>query len=213
MTLFDTPRPRLRRPSGHVPEPGRGPERRLRVASTTAAEARSHVRHVLPDGTPLVIRPIRPEDADSEQAFVRGLSSESRRLRFLGALAELSPAMLDRFTRIDPDREAALVAFAGDDVRAHQVGVARYTIEDDGRSSDGRTAEFALVVGDDHHHQGIGRRLMELLLDAARAHGVGRIRGEVLADNAAMLGLMGRLGFTVRPHPEDRALVLVERAV
>lgn len=208
MTLFDTPKPRLRRPLGRVSEPGRVSERRLRVAGTTTPEAKPPVRHLLPDGTPLVIRPIRPEDAASEQAFVRGLSSESRRRRFLGALTELSPAMLDRFTRIDPDREAALVAFAGDDARARQVGVARYAIEDDGR-----TAEFALVVGDEHQHQGVGRRLMELLLDVARAHGVGRMRGEVLADNAAMLGLMGRLGFIVRAHPRDGAMMLVERPV
>ena len=167
------------------------------------------VRHVrLPDGTPLLIRPIRPEDAESEQAFVRGLSIERPRKRFLGALSELTPAMLVRFTHTDPSRETALVAFAGEGAEARQVGVARYAMDEEG---DGRRAEFALVVGDERHHQGIGTRLMRLLIDAARTHGVERLHGEVLADNLAMLGLMRRLGFAERPHPADARLVAVER--
>ena len=59
----------------------------------------------LADGTDLIIRPIRPEDAEIEQDFVRGLSAESKYFRFMDTLQELSQTMLVRFTQIDYDRE------------------------------------------------------------------------------------------------------------
>src|SRR5690606_20175948 len=67
-------------------------------------------RYVLRDGTPLTIRPIRPEDAPLEARFVAGLSERSRYLRFMYVLKELTPEMLSRFTQIDYDREMALIA-------------------------------------------------------------------------------------------------------
>ena len=64
-----------------------------------------------PPGRPRVtLRPIRPEDAEMEQAFVSGLSPESRYFRFMGTMRELTPQMLVRFTQIDYDREMAFVA-------------------------------------------------------------------------------------------------------
>ncbi|MEO5763910.1 MAG: acetate--CoA ligase family protein, partial [Casimicrobiaceae bacterium] len=82
---------------------------------------------VLKDGSTLTMRPIRPEDADLERAFVHGLSDQSRFFRFFYQLHELTPAMLARFTQVDYDRELALVATAKD-ARAPEsfVGVARY---------------------------------------------------------------------------------------
>ena len=73
----------------------------------------------LADGTPLILRPIRPEDADNELAFVSGLSEHSRYMRFMNALRELSPAMLARFTQIDYDRDMALVVLTAQIGRAH----------------------------------------------------------------------------------------------
>ena len=64
----------------------------------------------LSDGTPLHVRPIRPEDAELERAFVHGLSEQTRYFRFFYQLHELTPAMLARFTQVDYDRELALVA-------------------------------------------------------------------------------------------------------
>ncbi len=56
------------------------------------------------------LRPIRPDDAEMLQAFVRGLSQESRYFRFASAMQELPARMLARYTLIDYDREMALVA-------------------------------------------------------------------------------------------------------
>jgi acetyltransferase len=66
-------------------------------------------RWQLPDGRDVMIRPIRPEDATMERAFVDGLSPESRYYRFMYRMEKLSPRMLARFTQIDYDREMALI--------------------------------------------------------------------------------------------------------
>jgi acetyltransferase len=162
----------------------------------------------LSDGTPLIIRPIRPEDAESEQKFVKNLSDEARMFRFMGVLNELSPEMLVQFTQIDYRREMALVAMAEIDGEEVQCGVARYVINPDGRS-----AEFAVVVSDQVQQQGIGTRLMKGLFRAARDHGLTTIEGTVLRNNAPMLKLMEALGFTTRRDPDDAELVIVERTL
>jgi acetyltransferase len=160
----------------------------------------------LANGVTLTIRPIRPEDAESEQAFVRDLSPEARQLRFMHAMTELTPAMLARFTQIDYAREMALVAITEEDGNPVQRGVARYVINPDEKS-----CEFAIVVSDKLQHQGIGTRLMQALMDAARDHGLTVMEGTVLAENRAMLTLMGELGFSVTRSSDDKDLCQVER--
>lgn len=161
----------------------------------------------LVDGTPLEIRPIRPEDANNTQTFVAELSDEAKMFRFMGALNELSPEMLVQFTQIDYRREMALVAMA--ELEAEdwtQLGVARYVI-----NPDDKTCEFAIVVSDKVQHQGIGTKLMKALFDAARQHGMDVMEGTVLRNNTPMLKLMKELGFVQRMDPDDRELVIVER--
>jgi acetyltransferase len=156
----------------------------------------------LPDGRTVTIRPIRPEDADLEQDFVKRMSDESKYYRFMDTLRELTQAMLVRFTQIDYDREMALIATIPDeDGKELQIGVSRYVT-----NPDGETVEFALAVADDWQKHGIGRRLMTALIDSARAKGYRAVVGDVLALNSKMFRLMGSLGFTIHPHPEDPAV-------
>lgn len=159
-----------------------------------------------PDGREVVVRPIRPEDAQIEQAFVRGLSPEAKYFRFMHALQELTPAMLARFTQIDYDREMAFVAVEQVNGVETEVGVARYTARPDRES-----CEFAIVVADAWRGLGLGTRLMDALMECARSRGLRVMEGEVLADNAAMLRLVARLGFSERVHDEDPALRVVTK--
>ena len=154
------------------------------------------------DGKTVTIRPIRPEDADMEQEFVKNMSEESRYYRFMDTIRELTQTMLVRFTQIDYDREMALVAtLPGDDGKDHQIGVARYVVNPDGES-----VEFALAVGDDWQKCGVGRKLMSALIDCARMKGYRAVVGDVLSTNTKMFRLMTSLGFTVHPHPDDTAV-------
>ncbi|MDE1714700.1 hypothetical protein PWG14_19595, partial (plasmid) [Chromobacterium amazonense] len=79
----------------------------------------------LRDGTPVMIRPVRPEDADMQQAFVRNLSEESRYNRYLSSIKQLSQSMLVRFTQLDYDREMALAMTREGEAGEEMLAVAR----------------------------------------------------------------------------------------
>src|SRR5690606_39472005 len=56
------------------------------------------------DGREWVLRSIRPADAEPLQNFIRGLSDESRYMRFVSMLREVTPRMLARYTRRSEER-------------------------------------------------------------------------------------------------------------
>jgi acetyltransferase len=161
----------------------------------------------LGDGGVVLLRPMRPEDAELERRFVDALSPESRYYRFMYRLDHLSTAMLARFTQIDYDREMALVAArdAGT-VQERIIGVARYALNPDATS-----CEFALAVADEEQRHGIGRVLMLALFAAAAARGLTRMEGEVLAHNRKMLAFCRSLGFSLRHRLEEPDIVAVTR--
>jgi acetyltransferase len=144
------------------------------------------------------LRPIRPEDASIEQAFVRGLSEESRYFRFMNELRELTPQMLKRFTCIDPANEMAYIVTLQKAGVETEIGVGRYIINPDRES-----CEFAIVVADDWQHHGVGSRMMGALIAHARARGLKRMDGYVLSGNGRMLELMREIGFEIHTSPDD----------
>jgi acetyltransferase len=155
-------------------------------------------------GVELRVRPIRPEDAAMERAFVDGLSEQSRYLRFMQHLPSLTPQMLARFTQVDYDREVALLALDGAAGAEAIIAVARYIANWDGES-----AEFAVVVADAWQGRGVGFRLMRILIDCARKRGFKRLMGAVLAINASMLAMVAALGFTAQRDPTDPEQMIV----
>ncbi len=168
------------------------------------------------------IRPIRPDDADMLQAFVRNMSQESRYFRFASTMQELPARMLARYTLIDYDREMALVAVLRDRQaspavdgqepvfveRERIIGVSRYIT-----NPDRTTCEFSLAVGDDFKGQGLGSRLMLSIADFARSKGLEQIEGLVLSNNPNMLRLMKGLGYEQREFPEDPDFKLVVKTL
>ncbi len=152
----------------------------------------------LPDGTDVLIRPIRPEDAQMEQEFVKQLSPESKYFRFMNTIRELTQTMLARLTQIDYDREMAFVAVTRQEGKEVELGVCRYATNPDGES-----CEFALVVADAWQHRGVARKLMGALIECARAKGLKYMVGHVLANNERMLRLVTGLGFVVSQSAED----------
>ena len=152
----------------------------------------------LNDGTDIVIRPIRPEDAEIEAEFIRGLSKESKYFRFMNSLQELSQEMLVRFTQIDYHNEMALIAVHPVDSGEEQIGVARYTT-----NLDKKSCEFALVVSDQWRGRGIAHHLMTRLMQIARDRDLEWIEGQVLGNNVRMLALMKSMNFQITNDEED----------
>lgn len=156
------------------------------------------------NGCRITLRPIKPEDAELTQAFVKKLSPQSRYFRFMNAVRELTPAQLVRLTQIDYDREMAFIAVTTDENSGAeiQIGVARYAINPDGVS-----CEFAIVLADEWQGQGLAQRLMQTLIATARNHaGLQTMNGDILAENQHMLAFVSRLGFVLSAHPDEPGL-------
>ncbi|NKC29302.1 GNAT family N-acetyltransferase [Roseomonas sp. BU-1] len=160
-------------------------------------------------GPPLLVRPIRPEDAEAHAEMFRRLTPEDVRWRFFSQMRELPAVLVARLTQIDYDREMAFVAVRPrEDGTEDMLGVSRLI-----REGDGETGEFAVVVDRSMKGQGLGRHLMDLLFAWARETGIREIVGQVLADNVPMLGFIRALGFTTRRSPEDEEVVEARRRV
>ncbi|MBX2885810.1 MAG: GNAT family N-acetyltransferase [Granulosicoccus sp.] len=157
---------------------------------------RDWIRHcTLKNNEQLTLRPIRPEDGDGIAQLVHNMSPEARYMRFMHAMESLPPRMIAQFTKIDYDRQMAFCALPAD---GSLVGVARYSINPDGTSS-----EFAIAIADDWQRQGLSTRLMQLLIEHARDHDLHSISGEVLTRNQPMRGLMESMGFKCNIDPES----------
>ena len=155
----------------------------------------------LPNGTRIVIRPIRHDDKALLSAALPRLSPESSRGRFLTTKSSFSAEELRYLTEVDGISHCALVAVLADDPQ-RLIGVGRYVRLPD----DASTAEVAIVVGDQYQGQGLGSRLGLLLADHARAHGVQRFVATMLSDNLAAHRLFGKISArleTVTTHGVD----------
>jgi acetyltransferase len=152
----------------------------------------------LKDGTPITIRPIRPEDEPLMVKFHGTLSDETVHYRYFGfPKLELRVAH-ERLTRIcfnDYDREIALVAVrsALGTEEDQIIGIGRLM-----KAHGINEAEFAIVISDNFQHQGLGTQLLSLLVDIGRKEGAELIFGQILPENYGMQQVSKRVGFTVR---------------
>ena len=165
-------------------------------APLAASDTMSHWHETLSDGSRVLIRPIRKEDADLERAFIERLSPESRWYRFLGQM-KVSNDMLKRLTDIDFQREVAFVALRHDTGEKKEIGVSRFCI-----SADGASCECAVVVADEWHGKGLGHLLMRLLIDVARRRGIKHMFSVDAAGNQQMSDLAASLGFNRQFNPD-----------
>jgi acetyltransferase len=151
----------------------------------------------LRDGSPITIRPIRPEDEPLMVKFHGTLSDETIHFRYFGfPKLELRVAH-ERLTRIcfnDYDREIALVAIRQvlDTKEGEIIGVGRLI-----RLHGVNEAEFAIVISDRFQRQGLGTQLLRLLVDIGRGEGVERIFGQILPENYGMQQVSKKVGFTL----------------
>src|SRR6202521_4514959 len=144
----------------------------------------------LESGESLGVRPVRHDDGEREKAFVCALSLESRYQRMLSGGTKFTPEWIDSMTHIDYHRHMAFAVTTVSDGVEQFIGVGRYVV-DAVKSS----AEIALVLADAWQGQGLGRRLLETLLEHAASAEIREGVGTVLATNVAMLRLVPFIGF------------------
>lgn len=149
---------------------------------------------LLRDGTPVHVRPIRPDDEDGLVAFHSRLSPQTIYRRFFSPRPVLPPKDVHRFTNVDYRQRMALIAV----INGEMAGVARY----DAKAGTDE-AEVAFVIEDRHQGRGLGSLLLEHLAAAARERGINAFFAETMADNRAMLGVFRDAGFDARRRFED----------
>jgi acetyltransferase len=144
----------------------------------------------LPNGTTVYVRPIRAEDKPLLAAGLRKLSPQAAFQRFLSPKVSFTAAELRYLTEVDGRDHIAFVAVDVAD-QSRLVAVVRCV------RTDPETAEMAIVVGDPWQGLGLGRALSAHLAQAARAVGIKRISGTMLAGNRPALRLMQGFGTQV----------------
>ena len=158
-------------------------------------------RASLPDGTPVLLRPIRPEDEPLWMELLAGCSRESIYARFRHFFQWQSHQAAVRYCFIDYDREIAMVAELERGGRRELLGVGRLVADPDHES-----VEYAVLVGDQWQNKGLGSVLTECCLEIAGHWGLRRVVAQTGHDNARMLALFKRLGFATTPS-EDGSVI------
>jgi acetyltransferase len=146
------------------------------------------------DGTPVLIRPIRPEDEAAMVVFHGTLSERSVYLRYfhMEKLSErVAHARLMRKCFIDYDSEMALgavqtAASGGQEI----LGIGRLS-----KKAGTREAEVAVLVTDKYQRQGLGMEIIRRLISVARDEKLESIEANTLPENVAMRALASGLGF------------------
>ncbi len=161
------------------------------------------------DGERFWLRPIVPEDEPALKRTFDLLTPEEIRQRFHVPMKAFPHTLAARLTQIDYDREMALVLTEHRLPGAAEInGVARL-----GADPDNERAEFALLVRQAYARRGLGRAMLQRLVDYARGRGIGELYGIVLADNTAMRGLCRALGFAEETVPQEAGVVRVSLAL
>lgn len=148
----------------------------------------------LNDGTPVLLRPIRPEDEPDLTALYSRLSPETIYQRFFTVMARLPPSWAHILAKVDYDRRMAIVAIGPD---SELIAVARYDYDEAAKE-----AEIAIVVQDQWQGKGLGTVMMTELLTYATTKGIHRVRAHVLSDNSRMLDMLARLGVILERRTE-----------
>ena len=160
---------------------------------------------MLRDGTPVLLRPMKPEDEPLVSEFLGKCSEETIYFRYFKLIKKWTHEMLIRFTQNDYDREIGLMALGQPPGPEVMMGVSRLVM-----AADRSTAEFAVIVADPWQGKGLGPRLVERVMDIAREQGVKRLTADVLPQNQPMLEMGRRLGFGVTKDHEGQTCRLVK---
>jgi acetyltransferase len=163
-------------------------------------------RVTLPDGTLILLRPVRPEDEPLYRSFFARVTADDLRLRFFAPVKEFSHAFIARFTQIDYARAMAFIAIR--EATGEMLGVVRVHV-----STDNESGEYAALVRSDMKGHGLGWLMMQMLIEYARAEGLRSINGQVLPDNTTMLRMCKELGFELTRDPNDPQLSVAKLLV
>jgi RimJ/RimL family protein N-acetyltransferase len=154
---------------------------------------------VLRDGTPVLFRALKPEDAALYPNFLKEVTADDLRLRFFAVMRGVSHELIDKLTHYDPAHAMAFIAI--EEQSGRMLGVVR--LHDD---PNGKDAEFAILVRSRLKGHGLGWLMMKHMIAYAKTKGLKTVRGQVLAENSTMLTMCTELGFHIADDPGERGV-------
>jgi acetyltransferase len=136
------------------------------------------------------------------RAFFETVPQNDLRLRFFAPVKAFSHAFLARLTQIDYARSYAVAAIKVE--TGELLGGVRLMM-----SADRTEGEYAILLGPKVKNQGLGWRLMQMMIDYGRSQGLDHIEGQVLSENGPMLQMCRALGFKLRESREEPGVTVV----
>lgn len=146
---------------------------------------------ILRNGTPVLLRPIRPDDAPRLQEGFARLSPQTIYLRFLQTFKELTDEQARQFATVDYQQRMALVGSIQEEGEERLIAVARYSMV--GENQPG-IAEAGIVVRDDYQNRGLGTIALERLVRYGRLHGVTGLLATTHMSNTRIMHFVQRSG-------------------
>ena len=162
---------------------------------------------LLKDGTPVLIRPMKPEDEALVADLLDNCSEQTIYFRYFSVIKSWPHEALIRFTQNDYDREIGIVAIGLPPGPTVMMGVGRLVM-----IPERDAAEFAVIVADPWQGEGLGPKLIERTIEIAKENGVRTLYGDVLAENHPMLGMVKKMGFNLLTPEEGTCRVELDLA-
>jgi len=153
---------------------------------------------VLPDGTPVILRPIKPEDEPLWLTMIGNCSKESLYSRFRYFFHWQSHDVATRYCYVDYDREIAIVAEIEEDQQKKLIGVGRLIAD-----PDHETVEYAILIIDSFQQKELGNTITDFCLDIAAKWNLRQIVAQTTNDNKRMISVFQKRGFEIRFSDDD----------
>lgn len=169
-----------------------------------------YIRHEkLKDGTPVTLRPIRPEDEPLIVEFHHELSENSVRQRYFEFVSLHERIAHERLIRIcfnDYDRELALVAVIKDKKTQKPlvIGITRLT-----KMPGTSIGQIKMLIRDAYHQQGLGSLFLAQMVEIAKKEHLDKVRAYILSENTGMIKICQKLGFKI-PSPDKHSVIQAE---
>ncbi len=157
--------------------------------------------HVLPDGTPMVFRPIHPTDELRVRDLFYTLSQETIYYRFRAHLKRIPLQELLHYVYIDHRQQSAVVGVVPEAYGEQIIAIGRYYLDEKTNF-----AEVAFVVHDQWQGRGIGTALFHYLATIAKRNGIAGFTAEVLRDNKAMQRVFEKCSYNVTSVPKQETV-------
>jgi len=162
----------------------------------------------LKDGTPVVLRPIKPEDEPLWHELLANCSTQTIWFRFRYLFKQTTHEMAARYCFIDYDRELGIVAEVEENGQRKLIGVGRLVAD-----ANFQSAEYAVIVVDRWHGRGLGSLLTDYCTEVAKRWGVESIVAETTRDNSRMLAIFRSRGFQIDEKSADDVVIVTKELV